>query len=276
MAYRGSRRHGVIAATSNAAAIVNGGHVRRGAVADIIQDLLKAVDARDAATVSKLLARGADANTKNGAGRTALMHATLQGDVPTMEALVAGGADVNTRAALGETALMLAAISIKQTVPVLIAHHADVNAQDKDGKSVLMWAVDAQFHRQRSSSPEVVGALLAAGCNPNAQDNHGQVALMWGLRGAEAFELNRAVLAVLLDGGADVNARNNRGMTPLMVFLEVTESVGPSVDEAGEIVKLLIAKRADVNAVDGSGKTVLAWAAGKEKLRRLLKKAGAK
>jgi ankyrin repeat protein len=164
---------------------------------------------------------------------------------------------------------------LKQTVPVLIAHHADVNAQDKDGKSVLMWAVDGQFHRQRSSSPEVVGALLAAGCNANAKDNHGQVALMWGLRGAEAFELNRAVLATLLDGGADVNARNNRGMTPLMVFLEVTESVGPSVDDAREIVKLLIAKRADVNAVDGSGKTVLAWAAGKEKLRRLLKKAGA-
>jgi hypothetical protein len=37
----------------------------------------------------------------------------------------------------------------------------------------------------------------------------------------------------------------------------------------------LIAKGADVNTVDGSGKTVLAWAAGQEKLRRLLKKAGA-
>jgi ankyrin repeat protein len=117
-------------------------------------------------------------------------------------------------------ALMLAAISPKETVPVLIAHHADVNAQDKDGKSVLMWAVDAQFHPDGNSSPEVVGALLAAGCDANAKDNHGQVALMRGLKGAANWSLNPAVLATLLDGGADANARNTRGMTPLMVLLE--------------------------------------------------------
>ena len=78
-----------------------------------------------------------------------------------------------------------------------------------------------------------------------------------------------------MDGGADVNGRNTKGMTPLMVFLERTEGVGPSADQAPDIVRLLIDKGADVNAADESGKTVLMCAKGKERLRRLLKNAGA-
>jgi ankyrin repeat protein len=248
---------------------------RRLTVTDVSQDLLAAVERKDGAGAGELLAHGADANAKDDAGRTALMHATLLGDVQMMETLIAAGADVDTAASLGETALMLAAISSKQTVPALIAHKADVNAQDREGKSVLMWAVDPQFHRQRSSSPEVIRALLAAGCDANARDKNGRTALMWALTGAPANELNPAALQALVDGGADVNGRNAKGMTPLMVFLERTEGVGPSADQAADIVKQLIDERADVNAADESGKTVLAYAKGKEKLRRLLTKAGA-
>ena len=148
---------------------------------DVRQDLFAAIDGKDGAAVGKLLASGADADARDEAGRTALMDATLLGDLEMIETLITAGADVNAAAALGETALMLATISFNQTVPVLIAHKADVNAQDRDGKTVLMWAVDAQFHRQRSSSPEVVRALLAAGCDANAGESNGRTALMWGL-----------------------------------------------------------------------------------------------
>jgi ankyrin repeat protein len=246
-------------------------------VTDLNQDLLSAIDGRDATAVRDLLAKGADANAQDQAGRTALMHATLQGDTDTMQTLIAAGADSNAEANLGETALVLAAISFSErTLPVLIGHGGDVNAQDSNSKSVLMWAVDPQFHRGATSNPDVVRSLLAAGADQDVADNRGRTALMWALTASEERDLSLPVIEVLLDGGANVHARENRGMTPLMMLIERCKGAELASGKAAAAVNLLIGKGSDVNAVDKSGKTVLMWAKGKETMRRLLKQAGAK
>ncbi|HZW07235.1 MAG TPA: ankyrin repeat domain-containing protein, partial [Phycisphaerales bacterium] len=61
-----------------------------------------------------------------------------------------------------------------EAVKSLIEHKADVNAKDRSGSPVLLWAVD---------SPEMAKLLLDAGANPNATDNEGrsmlEAALDW-------------------------------------------------------------------------------------------------
>jgi ankyrin repeat protein len=64
-------------------------------------------------------------------------------------------------------------------------------------------------------------------------------------------------------------------MTPLMMLIERYRGEGGLLGRTAGVVKVLIDKGSDVNAVDKSGKTVLMWAKGKETIRHLLKQGGA-
>jgi len=148
---------------------------------------------RDA--VASLLKSGADVNTAQGDGMTALHWAVQKGDVDLaktllyaganvrattriggytplliaskignaamIETLVGSGADVNTTTASGATALMFASQSAyADAVKVLIAHGADVNAAEKvKGETALTFA--AAYGRA-----DVIRVLTAHGANP--------------------------------------------------------------------------------------------------------------
>jgi len=69
-----------------------------------------------------------------------LLEAIHQGDVHSVKAALKAGADPNTRDDLGSTALMHAgAYCPVQCMQVLIAAGADVNAASNDGFTALMW-----------------------------------------------------------------------------------------------------------------------------------------
>ncbi|MCX6088872.1 MAG: ankyrin repeat domain-containing protein, partial [Candidatus Atribacteria bacterium] len=69
---------------------------------------------------------------------------------------------------------------------------ADVNARDKDGRTVLMWA--AAYNQ----NPEVITTLIKAGADAKIVDNHGKKAIDYAeenekLKGSSAYwELNDA------------------------------------------------------------------------------------
>lgn len=112
------------------------------------EQLVAAAKQGDAAAVGEALAAGANVDAQDGAGRTALMEASMRSEVDVMRALLDAGANVNLAAALGETALITAASArAVDTVPLLLEHHADPRIADRDKKTVLMWLVDLQFHR---------------------------------------------------------------------------------------------------------------------------------
>ncbi len=84
-----------------------------------------------------------------------------------------------------------------------LAHGVRVNAQDKTGKTALLWAVRSQRHA-------VVSHLLARGANPNLADNSEVTPLFWAVR----MRRNELV-AQLLSKGADIGHKDKRGRTVL-------------------------------------------------------------
>src|SRR5215471_14294744 len=74
-------------------------------------DLLLAIRDGDHARVQKILRAGADVNTRDGDGTTALMHSVIESDVSMMKLLLDSGAEVDAKNTHGSTALMYAAVS---------------------------------------------------------------------------------------------------------------------------------------------------------------------
>lgn len=218
--------------------------------------------------VSLLLAAGAEVNAKNRLGNTALIMTAgpsiremnpppggppILPDSEIMELLLAKGADANARGQFGRTALMDANSVAK--VKLLVAHTADANIKDEQGQTALMHAV-------RRGEVEVVSALVKSGADASIRDAKGATALMHALQpvdsysGAEAKKMEKrridAARALLLVDSGDVNVQNEYGETLLMRAVNLGET---------EIVKLLIARGANVNLNDILGNTasVLAY-----------------
>ncbi len=88
---------------------------------------------------------GADLNSKDGFGETALMIAAQQRQPRFVQPLLQMGADINAKDNEGRTALMVAAqSSYITTVKILIRAGADVNAKDIEGNTALTYAEKAK------------------------------------------------------------------------------------------------------------------------------------
>src|SRR5262245_34642249 len=87
-------------------------------------DLLVAIRNGDHGSIQSQLRAGADPNTADADGTTALMHAVIESDVRMMQLLVDGGASVNAKNAADSTALMYAATNVAK-VRLLLDHGAD-------------------------------------------------------------------------------------------------------------------------------------------------------
>jgi ankyrin repeat protein len=112
--------------------------------ADPAADLVAAALAGREPEVRELLAGGADANTKNPAGRPVLVIAGFNGNWRTARALLSAGADVNAVDGGGVTALMAAsAFAHLRLVELLVSAGADVNLKDSVGRTALARASQA-------------------------------------------------------------------------------------------------------------------------------------
>ena len=125
-------------------------------------DLLVAIRNGDHSQVQKLLGAGADVNTADGDGTTALMHSVIESDVKMMKLLIDHGANVNAKNALDSTALMYAATNLAKA-RLLLDAGADVKVQgqarrDADERRGHDLRIDSRFEtsseqRRRAGRP---------------------------------------------------------------------------------------------------------------------------
>lgn len=214
-------------------------------------------------TVRLLLRRGARVNARDGSGETALTLAIRGDDTNRAETIIRllleAGADVNTRAKFGQTPLMIAATNGRRAiVKLLLKRRARVDAKDSDGQTALMMASTAHFYNHSAAgsdvlppTPAIVRLLLARGASPNARAKDGSTALILAAR----FNYLASYLG---------------GPSPIKYQM-------PRLVAATQVVRVLLAYKADVNLRDKNGNTALKWAKahGYTAMSRLLKPAGA-
>jgi len=122
-------------------------------------ELLMAIRNGDYTRVTTVLRAGADVNTADSDGTTALMHSVIESDVKMMKLLIDGGANVNAKNALDSTALMYAATNVAKT-RLLLDAGADVKVAGKRGATPLSVAVTG------FGSTPVLKLLIAKGAQP--------------------------------------------------------------------------------------------------------------
>lgn len=262
---------------------------RAAAVEDQKRQLLLAVKRGDAASVSKLLQGGVNANTTDAKGVPAIAWATFAGDPETIKSLLAAGASVRNKNSLARQALLIylaegtargryvrrgeSSVAEKEwpaleadIVHRLIAAGADVNANDAYRGTVLNKAIVRV--RYSRTPPETIKELIAAKANVNAPDEQGQMPLMLAA-GSSDSEL----IKLLLKAGAkaSINAKDKSGLTALL------NAAGSYSDSSLAIVEVLIANGARVNEADEAGVTALMLVAKKAStgLIKTLLRAGA-
>ncbi|KAF5604474.1 multiple ankyrin repeats single kh domain protein [Fusarium subglutinans] len=182
-----------------------------------------------------LLDHGADYDYRVRSGDTAFHVAAKNGRVSVVERLLHLG-DGDKKNSSGHTPLQVA--SNTDIIRVLLVAGSDANARDDNGWTPL-------HNAAYQGNPDGIEVLLRYGANAHALTKDGRTALHVALESWTTSDRNMLrIVKLLLDTGVGTNIKDSKGSTPLH---SACLSYGVSV------VGLLLAKEADVNAVDNEG-----------------------
>lgn len=143
--------------------------------------VMQAVSHGNIDALKKLIDAGADVNAKDNRDETALHDAARNGNIEAIAILATAGADVN----------------VKEN------HHGD---------TVLMNVLYCANTRNKDNIISVMKALIEAGADVNAQRKDGHSVLecaAWHAKDHNDFSL---IIRTLVDAGADISAVYNRGI----------------------------------------------------------------
>jgi ankyrin repeat protein len=196
----------------------------------------------------KLLDAGLSPNAKTAGGTTALMLAAR--DVAKVRLLVERGADVNARAATGFTPLMVASRykGNAEVVRLLLGRGARPNT---DEGVAVTYDASAFYMAVMAQDVEMVRALVDAGARLDRR-----------MKVLGQFALSPAVFATFAGDTPTVEYLLGHGTSPNELDPDEISLLGWAViDNRADVVRVLLAKGADVNHVDSYGMTPLLYAA---------------
>ncbi|HYL76718.1 MAG TPA: ankyrin repeat domain-containing protein [Bryobacteraceae bacterium] len=198
-------------------------------------DFYTAIRANDLAKLESMLKQGASANAKDNHDVTPLMYAAAAGSVEAMKLLIDKGADVNARNMFESTALIWSATDIKK-IKLLLDHGADVNAVSKQGRTTLLLAALSDH------SADIVRLLIAKGANTKVTDKLGMTTLTAAAMGNDTETVKLLIDSNDVNGGAP-------GMTAALALITDSPLAGAAANGNLAVVKMLLAKGANVNCV---------------------------
>lgn len=156
------------------------------------------------------------------------LQRTLYANASTMiRFLIEWGADVNTTDSKGMTALMAAArVGHVEAVKLLLDEGADVRRVEENGKSALHYAAvgfqkGGDGPNAFSDPVETVRVLLANGADPMQRNFYGRTVLHTMAVNGEFVPRQRfdTLVQILLQAGAAMEARDHDGYTPLLLSM---------------------------------------------------------
>jgi ankyrin repeat protein len=185
-------------------------------------------------------------------------------DTQMLRLLLDNGCDVNAVDYQGRNALHYALNTALETgmgrAQLLLAHGADVDAQDTEG--VYSFYIPVDWVRDTDVVRQLVDMYIHAKAEQSGHINHasradirsflhrkgfgGMTALIHGIALHPSW--GQHDLAIFLELGADVNEPDTRGNTPLMTAMRYRRF---------EQANYLVQQGANVNAINGSGRTML-------------------
>lgn len=224
----------------------------------INRKLLKQSEKGNTKQVLALLAEGADVNATDNEGWVPLTSALGMNHQETAEALIKAGANVKElpcNSNFDETPLMIASYKgFLSTIELLLAAGADVNATTNNGSTALIYAASG-------GHADVVQRLIAAGADIHARNNT-DCALSCAI-----YQKRKEVADILRAAGACLNFAEAAACGQLeLVSRLLSEGANPNEGAAivrasyaanEEMVRMLVAAGADVNAQDDGGDTAL-------------------
>ncbi|MEJ0034702.1 MAG: ankyrin repeat domain-containing protein [Gammaproteobacteria bacterium] len=188
----------------------------------------------DAAILEMLLTARADVKAARADGITPL--AVCAGNAPTsiLKRLIAAGAEVDAADNNGQTPLMWAAAKGRvENIPLLVEHGAAINRRTHKGFTPLFFAL-------KSGEPRAPVAVLEAGGDADYVAPDGTSVVQLAM-----YQKDYAFAARMIERGANLTAFDRNGYQLLHAAVLANE---PS------LVKLLLAKGTDPNALTGTSK----------------------
>ena len=205
--------------------------------------LMKASECGHNKCVKLLIKTGADVDKRNTKGFTALMFASENGHSKCLKLLIEAGANVN-KLYQDFTGLTLTSLKLASSE----GHKTCVELMLKAGANV--WSPcnrDVLVHAAVGGSPSCLDTLIKAGADLSAEADGFESFEICALMGA-AIEGHHECVDLLIRAGADVNQCNLEETTPLIMVA------------TAECADLLIRAGADLNVRDELGITPLSAA----------------
>jgi ankyrin repeat protein len=201
---------------------------------DGITKLMRASQTGDLTSMKTIIEDGADINNVVSAeGYTALEYAIYAKKYEAIELLLQAGAKLEKKATRwGVTPLMRAAnFKLLEIVRLLISGGADIEAVDRDGRTVLLYAII-------TNSYDIVDLLIREGVNIHTRDRDGKSPLIVAVNGYGDIR----IVQLLLDNGGGIELNYDHESGGLALHHAV-------LNGRIDMVKLLLENGADPTAV---------------------------
>lgn len=130
------------------------------------------------------------------------------------------------------------------TVKKLVEYKANINIQDKNGLTPLIYAIE-------QDNKELANFLIENGADLNmAEKEYDRTPIFFSIENK-----NTNITEILISKGANVNAVDKNGVTPLNIAIKEDGNI--------DIIKLLVKNKADLNILTEEGDSLIEYAINK-------------